>query len=335
MSESATMQTVLGQAVDKIARGQDSLHMNVQVIQDNICEQILRSGDTSVRDLGMIRGDIRRTSLIQRRNQLGVNRQLRKLNQGRSQLNSMLTQLSSLHLESQRADAPDVAHYSGLENMAFLLVQMRDSVNQMISDLQSDPLLKVSDGEVKFFLEEFERLVTFCSERGAVRNPYLAISDDDQGFKPKNSAAKTASYSLGTDIRSLPKTTQRSYQRRKLHCSSLGRLEIQFEEIIGDSDDLPTTVQRASLRFMPDGDTHSTGIYASFRKDLRMAQSPCITRSLREVRVVQWDAEIQLHQALVKDDLPALQRMLSTGQIKPWDMFFQGNLIEVRCQSLR
>ena len=318
LSESAIIQTRLGQAADKLARNQESLHMNVRAIRDNMCGQILRSGDTSVRALGMIRGDIRRTSLIHRRSQLGMNRQLRKLNQGQSQLASMLTKLSSLHLESPRADAPDVAHYSGLENMAFLLIQIQKSINQLIFGLQSSTSMKISDGEVVFFLEELERLVTFCD-----RSPHTI------------SATYATHYSIGIERRPLPKTMQRRYRRRMSHQSTLGCLEVQFEEIIGDFNDLPTTVQCASFHFVPSTDVYSTGIYASFRRDLRMAHRPYIVRSLREIRVVPHSVTWQVVEALHADDLPAVQRMLATGQIKPWDSFINANLLEVPRPSLR
>lgn len=264
-TESTTIQTSLGQAAEKLTRGQDSLHMNMRVTQDNICGQVSQFENTNLQAIGTIRADIRRTSLVNRRNQQRVNRQLRKLNQGRSQLTSMLTQLSSLHLASQKADTPDAAQYQGLEDMAFLLIQMRESLNRLVFDLQSNSLLKVSDGDIDFFLEEFERLVTFCSESGSFPKHGFTNRDDGQRLR-LNRSATNSGYSLGIESRPLPKTMKRSYLRRKSHQSRLGRLEVQFEEIIGDYEDLPTTIQRSSFHFMPNRDVHSTGIYASFRK---------------------------------------------------------------------
>ena len=344
LTESATIQIRLGQAADELARGQENLDKNLCLTQDNICGQISQSGGTSLQAIGTIRADIRRSNLIHRRNQQRLNRQLRKLNQGRGQLTSMLAQLSSLHLESQKADSPDVAQYPGLENMAFLLIQMRGSLNQLISSLQSNLSLKVSDEEVDFFFQEFERLVTFCTESGTFRGHPYADGDDSQrlGF---NESATKPHYSLGIESRPLPKTMQRRYRRRKSHHSPLGRLEVNFEEIIGHFNDLPTTVQRASFHFVPNRDIHSTGVYASFRKDIRMAHRPRLSRSLREIRVIPLDVSRQVVEALCADDLPALQHMLSTGRITPWDRlthtgihFYAGgyriishlNLIEVR-----
>lgn len=78
----------------------------------------------------------------------------------------------------------------------------------------------------------------------------------------------------------------------------------------------------ASSRFAPSENIHSTGIFTSFQKEMQMASKPSIGRTLWEIRPIT-NADVGdgrfLVTALWKDDLPSVQRLLSSGLIRPWD----------------
>ena len=88
-----------------------------------------------------------------------------------------------------------------------------------------------------------------------------------------------------------------------------------------------------SSHFTPNINVHSTGVFAFFRKEMQMASKLSISRTLREIRqFVYEDDQIgrPLFSALRQDDLPTVQLMLSSGQIRPWDRDSDGlNLLKV------
>lgn len=339
-TECATIQSSVSQIATKVTGGQNELQTHMRVAQDHISRRISQTRKTSIQAIGAVRHEIRKTSFINRRNQQRVNRQLQKLNQSRSQMSFMLNELPSLQLKSQGSDSDsDIAQYMGLEDMAFTLLHMRPSLDKLITRMQATPSLKVSDDEAKFLLDEFELLVAFYHGSAAFSGRDTSNSDEDQRLGCKDTVLVRRNYSPCLKGEHLPKTMQRVYRRQDFRLSQIGRLEVKFEESVDDGEEWPTFFHRASFHFVPNGNSFSAGIYASFRKDFQMARKPCITRTLREVRI--WHGEEALYEQVIHvletDDLVALKRMLSFGEIRPWDCFNRfpgdtgdGNLLEVQ-----
>ena len=312
-TESANIQNSLSQISGEVGRSQDSIQTQLHVTRDTVCRQVLQSGNTVAQMTGAMHGDLHRLHHLNRRSQQRVQKELR-------QLSSILDQLSSLHLETQKGNPiPGTAQFSGLENMAFVLLQMRSTLEELISDLRSTGGIESLNQEVDLLLDEYKRLVDFYHESGA-SNDHEII--DNQGQNPNKWEATLEDYSLGLQDQPLPKTMKKIYSCREIHVSHIGRLEVRLERIVGDSNDLPTTSQRASFHFIPQGSVSSAGIYASFCKTYQLARHPYISRTLREIRRLGLgDIRNKLETALIHDDLPTIQQMLSFGQIKPWYRF--------------
>lgn len=329
-TESANIQNSLGLISSEVSRGQDSIQTQLSVTGDNVCRQVLHSGNTMAQMTGAMRGDLRRLEFLYRRNQQRSQKQLRRLGQGKHQLTLILDQLSSLHLESQKG-SPNLctAQHSGLENMAFVLLQMRASLDELISELRSTSSFKDLNDEVDLLLDEYKRLVAFYHESGASDNHEKLEFIDKQEQDLDKSCAIFDGYSQGLAKESLPKTMKRIYSYRKTQSSHLGRLEVHLEKDIGDCNGLPTTSQRASFHFIPHSSGSSAGVYAAFCKTYQLACHPCINRTLREIRRLgSGDIRNKLGKALIFDDLPTVQQMLSFGHFKPWYRFVNEDHME-------
>lgn len=341
-SELRVLETGMNQFASRINLGQEDLKANLLAAQNSTCQQISKTGKDNIRALDTAQIENRRARIIQQRNQQRIYRELCKLNRGRDQLSSMLSKLSKIQLESESADSDsNVAQYLGLEAMAFPLLQMRASLDEVIQELRSGRSPKVSQEEVDFLFDEYEQLVAFCQETCAFRaqpSPPTAEDDSKDRLSLRRSVLGSRNYSLEEDHQPSPKAMRRMYVCRKSQESTVGRLEVQFEKSIGDYNGRPTTLQRASFYFFPKRAESSIAIYASFCKEVQMACKPCIFRTLREVRIIQWTDEIyeQLVLALKLDDLTAVKRMLSFGHLRPWDQILSEdkgnsrNLIEVQ-----
>lgn len=123
--------------------------------------------------------------------------------------------------------------------------------------------------------------------------------------------------------------------RRVSHFSTLGYLEIKFEEGNREHNDLPTSIVAASFSFIPNIDIHGTGVYASFRREMQMAHTPSISRHVCEILLIGDDTCRVLYRAPCHDDLPGIQHVLSSGEVRPWDQNSVGdNLLAVWQHSL-
>jgi len=89
-----------------------------------------------------------------------------------------------------------------------------------------------------------------------------------------------------------------------------------LEEEVGDCNNLPTSVVGVSFRFVPSHDVHYNGVYASSRKGMQLAHGSSIN-PYYVIRTKTVEYTGQRH-------LPGLQRMLSTGEIRPWNRYREG-----------
>ncbi|KAL8711950.1 MAG: hypothetical protein Q9220_003646 [cf. Caloplaca sp. 1 TL-2023] len=275
--------------------------------------QVNEIRDSLSTSMSQLHDDAKSTASIHRRNQQKVSKQLRKLNHGRQRLSILLSKISSLQVAQETANSSiDIARYSGLEAMAYILIDMRASLHEAVASMRSDSSSPISDEEIDFLMDEYERLIDFCK-----------TSVDPPEWE--RSALPSDQYVVVAESQPFPATISRTRRCRRVYHNRHGSLEVQFEERIGHVQDRPTTIQHVTLRYLADtsSNVNGEGIYASFQKDMRMAQKPRVTRCLREVRTIQQgETYDQLITALNKDDLVTLQRMLSLGQIRPWDSYW-------------
>ena len=205
-----------------------------------------------------------------------------------------------------------------------------------IFHLKSAVLAKVSEDAGNFLLDEYEKLVAFVREASELHNRQsFSRVDSDDKRQPQftTHAATLRNYSLDADDFPFPNVTSKKQWRNLLHCSSLGRLELRFEEKTGVRDFMPTSIVIASFHFTPNLNVHGTEVFALFRREMQIASKPSISRTLREIRqITREDDQVgrPLVTALMHDDLPYIQHMLSSGQIRPWDQDWGGrNLLKV------
>lgn len=335
-NELKAVQAGVDQIASKVTTGYARFEANRRTAQNVIDQRVLQISQNNTRGFGKLEGDFRRTKLLIRRTQLQNMRQLRKLNYGKRQLDEALSQLLSLQLRTHDSDAEaDFTEYPEVEAIAYALVQMRPHLNDLIAELRSDSRREISDDMFAFLIDEFQRLVTYCNQSAASRVCDGDTDPEDQRLKLMRSATMRPDYSMGLDDVPSQQAMRRRHEKRARHESNKGFLELHFEERVGDCNGRPTTTQRASFRFLPNSFTQDIGVYASFCESIQMTRKPYISRSLREIRLFQTKDEVhqKLEVALEQCDVSAIQRMLSLGQIRPWDHFetweYEHNLLEV------
>lgn len=293
----------------EIRHGHDSIRQHVSLTQRQGCRKIIS-----------LQKDFRNMRSSTRKAQLNQSRELLRLDHSIHRLDSILSGLSSLHVSSERADSSSaLVQHSGLEAMMLSLMLMRTSLYDAVSNLRSEEQIKISKDGVDLLLAEYQDLVAFCHEAAAIR-----INRRSDRLGAESGELKTLSdhgpmsteYSVAIDSLTRSESEPKYRWCTKSYFNSLGHLTLKFLEEFGDYEGLPTKIVGASFLFIPSMDVHSTGVYASFQKQMKLAEKPLIARVLREIRVVGQDAI----RAFQVDDLPTIQNMLSSGHIRPWDL---------------
>ncbi len=330
-SELSTIRTSIDQVASKVTLGQDEIQTSLRMSHDHLRSEVSQTGRKSSRGLKAIRNEVQYVNLLANRAQRQSRQHQRRLYSGISHLESMLSQLSSVRLESQgRGLKSALAQHSRLDSIMLSLMLIRSSLHCAVSQRNSVITAKIPEEAVKFLLDEFEQLVAFGHEASAMRTRQ-SLDKFDGDERPTSTLCD---YSLNVDSFSTTSVTPRRQWRTLSHLSTVGRLELRFEERIGDCNGMPTAMLNAPFHFAPNRDVHSTGVFASFKKEMQMARKPFIGRTLREIRHIpglnQDDSAKPIITALSNDDVPSVQRMLSLGQVRPWDEDWGGrNFLEV------
>lgn len=130
-----------------------------------------------------------------------------------------------------------LAQHPRLDSLTLSLVLMRSSLCSAVSQLHSAVPAKGSEEAVKFLLDEFGRWVAFGHDALAFRNRQsLENSDGDNGRLPglKTRTSALRNYSLDDDIFLTDNVTPKKHWRTLSHFSTVGQLELSFEEKIGN-----------------------------------------------------------------------------------------------------
>ena len=257
--------------------------------------------------------------------QADLNQKLQKLERNVTNLESMLSLLSLKQRELRIPSSLSAsAQHSNLEAMMLSLTMMKSSLDSAIANLRSESSTRLSDDQICLLLNEYTNLVTFCREAAAMRSGHSSRQirrDEDRSREAADAGLISRGYYLDVSNCTEPTSTLRSQRRRIFHNSRVGRLLLTLEEETGDCNNLPTSVVGVSFCFIPNLQVNDTGIYALFKKKMQMERGPAITRYLREIRILHdEDSTLQAFRHIAdRDDLPGLQRMLSYGEIRPWD----------------
>lgn len=322
----STVQVAIEQVASTMIQGHEKTGTNLRLSHDRLRRHVLQTGRRNRRGLETIRNEVRDVSYFTRSAQRQSSQHQRILDCSISRLESMLSELSSLRPEPHsKRSMSALAQHSRLDSMMLSLMLMRSSLHSAVSQAKSEfPAEMARDAET-FLLDEFENLVAFGHEASALRSRQRLDWLDDDSERVPQLAAHTSTlrnYSLDVDKLTIKSATPKKQWRTLSHIDNLGHLEVRFQESFEDHNAMPTSMINASFRFTPNPDVHSTGVFAMFQKEMQMACKPSVTRTLREIRQIVGDDDQlgrPLEKALRNEDLPTVQRMLSSGQIRPWD----------------
>ncbi len=336
-SEFGTVRSDIEQVAVKVAHSQEGLQTNIQTSHDHLRQEVSLAGIRTSLGIERIQNDLQDTNLLVQRNRQHTMQEFLQLKQSIKTIDSMLSQ--AVHLFSEREDNLlncSLAQHPQLEGIMLSLLMMKSSLVSAISELKSKSSLDISEEESEFLLNEFENLVAFSHDASALRIRQRCIraeGEERPTLGSTNHTSMARNYVLDVDSFSQPTVTRRRRLRRLYHADASGILKLRFEERAGNVNGRPASVLNASFSYIPNFDVHKTGVYATFRKEMRMGFNPSINRSLRVIRVFdRSDSTInQVFDVLRKDNLHGLQRMLSCGQIRPWDDLGDMNLLTV-CQ---
>ena len=316
--------STIGNSIERIASQAASDHAGLQTEirhgHDSIRQQVSLTERQGCRNLKGLQKDFRDMRSSTRKTQLDNRRELLRLDHSLRRLDSMLSGLCSLHVSSGGVDSSSaLVQHSGLEAMMLALMLMRTSLYDAVSDLRSEAQRTISQDGVDLLLAEYQDLVAFCHEAAAIRIHQRSDGPRAQSEEmkplPVNKGMSTE-YSIAVDSLPMSESGQKYRWCTKSYFSTLGRLTLKFLEQSGDYASLPTRIVGASFLFIPSSDIYSTGVWASFQTEMKMAQKTSIARQMREIRI----APLATIAAIRHDDLPAIQHMLSNGDLRPWDL---------------
>ena len=337
-SEVGTVRSDIEQVAFKAAISQEGLQTNIQTSHDHLYQEVSHAGAHTSQGIEKLQNDLRDTNLLVQRNRQHTMQEFLQMNQSIKNIDSMLSQVLSLYSGREECllDCSLVQH-PRLEGIMFSLLMMRSSLVSAISELKSKSTLEISEEETEFLLSEFDNLVAFSHEASALRIRQQCIKvkgEDRPSHRCTNYTSMARDYALDVDSLLQPTVTRRERLRTLSHAGASGILKLSFGNRAGDVNGRSASVLHASFSYVPNLDVHKTALYATFRKEMRMGLNPSIKRSLRVIRIFHDDDSTcrQLEDVLMADDLHSLQRMLSCGQIRPWDQDSAGwNLLTV-CQ---
>ena len=331
-----TIRSDIEQVAVKMAHSQEELQTNIQTSHDHLYQEVSHAGVQTSHGIERIQDDLRDTNLLVQRNWQHTMQEFLQLNQSIRSIDSMLSQV--LLLYSEREESPpncSLAQHSRLEGLMLSLLLMKSSLVSALSELKSKSSLDISEEETEFLLSEFENLVAFSHEASALRIRQRSIKAEGEDRPSRgciNHTSTARNYTLDVDSLSQSTATRRGRLRTLSHADASGTLELRFENRAGDINGRSASVLNASFSYVPNVDVHKTGVYATFQKEIRMGLNPSIKRSLRVIHIFDYHESTykQLKMVLLTDNLHGLQRMLSCGQIRPWDQNRAGwNLLSV------
>lgn len=337
-SEFGTVRSDIKQVAANVAIGQEGLQKYIQTSHDHLYGEVSNAGVQTSRGIENIQNDLRDVNLLVQHDQQHTMQEILQLNQSVKNIDSMLSQVLSLYSEREES-LPNcsLAQHSRLEGLMLSLLMMKSSLVSALSELKSESSLDISEEETDFLLSEFENLVAFSHEASVLRIRQRSIKAEGEDRPSRgciNHTSMTRNYALDVDSFSQPTVTRTKRLRALSHADALGRLILTFENRAGDINGRPASVLNAAFSYVPNVYVHKIGVFATFRKEIRMGLNPSIKRSLRVIRVLDYgdSTYCQLLKVLQEDDLHGLQRMLSYSQIRPWDQNWGGwNLLSV-CQ---
>ena len=337
-SEVGTVRSDVKDVAVKVAMSQEGLQKDIQTSHDHLYREVSHAGGQTSHGIERIQNDLRDTNLLVQRNRQHTTQEFLQLNQSIRNIDSMLSQVLSLYSEREE-NLPNcsLARYPRLEGLMLSLLMMKSSLVSALSQLKSKSSLDISEEETEFLLSEFDNLVAFSHEASAlrIRQRSTKVEGEDRPSRGCiNHTSMARNYALDVDSFSQPSLTRRKRLRALSHADASGRLILTLSNRAGDISGRPAGVLNAAFSYVPNVYIHKIGVYATFRKEIRTGLNPSIKRSLRVIRVFDYgdSTYCQLLKILQEDDLHRLQRMLSCGQIRPWDQNWGGwNLLTV-CQ---
>ena len=337
-SEVSTVRSDIEQVAVKVASSQEALQKNIQTSHEHLFQEVSHAGVQTFHGIERLQNDVRHTNLLVQRNRQHTMQEILQLNQSIRNLDSMLSQV--LFLYSGREESLlncSLAQHPRLEGLMLSLLMMKSSVVSAISELKSKSSLDISNEEIDFLLNEFEYLVAFSHDASALRIRQRCIkAEGEDGLSRRwtNHTSMSGNYALDVDSFSQPTVMRRERLRTLTHADAAGTLKLSFENRAGDVNGRPSSILNATCSYIPNIDVHKTGVSAAFRKEMRMGLNPSIKRSLRVNRVfdIRDSTFVQLIRVLKDDNLYGLQRMLTCGQIRPWDQVVGGDNLLTVCQ---
>ena len=325
-SEFGSVRSDIEQVAVKMAHSQEGLQANIQNSHDYLYQAMSQVGVRTSRGIESIQNDVRDVNLLVRNDQQQTMQEFLQINQNIKNVDSMLSKVLSLY-SGREESLPNcsLAQHSRLEGLMLSLLMMKSSLVSALSELKSKSSLEISEEESEFLLSEFENLVAFSHEASALRIRQRSIKAEGEDWPSRgciNHTTMARNYALDVDSFSHPAVRLRERLRTFTHANASGILKLSFENKAYDLNGQPASVLKASFSYVPSQNVHRTGLYATFQKKIGMGLNPSIGRFLRVIRKFPSDIDgtcIGPSELLRADDLNGLQRMLSNGQIRPWD----------------
>ena len=291
--------------------------------QDEVRDEILQANNNTSKGLRIISKDINQNQKLQKRafqSQRSLNVFVRK---EMDRLQSMIKQLSSVGITKDDIDNGNAMEDDvSLEIITMPLMLMKSYFLKALAMLAEDPYMEISKVDIDILRLEFYKLLAASHAASA------SVLNEDQSHVSDETSipARTSIHISAATLNSSSKLNKSHHKQEEFYPTKrrrtffgektdAGMLTIRMHN---ESNLEPQTQGKAyGALFMPLQRLCQIGVYLEFKKILRGANTPIVSRSIQTFNVA--DRSSAAFVASQNNDVGKLQSIFSAREASPWD----------------
>ncbi|KAL9122130.1 MAG: hypothetical protein Q9187_001307 [Circinaria calcarea] len=294
--------------------------VTVSTGQNEIRGEIVQASSNTSRALRIVSKNMKKDRKLQMQSQKSLNNFIRK---NTKCLGSILTQLSSMTITSDNVNNVNaLTDDINLETITMPLMLMKSHFSKTLAMLAQDPHIDISNEDADMLLLEFNKLLaaSHAASANVLKQDPSQISNEtiNPARTPTNISAATSDDTSKSNKR---RHQQEKYQPVKRRRPLFGEYIDTGHLVIGISgesnSESRTQSQVVGALFMPLRRLCQIGVYMEFKKIMRAASHPTISRCIRTFKVTKLDSAAIL--ASRNNDVSKLQSLFSEREASPWD----------------
>ena len=302
----------------------ENAHVNIRNTNDEHRRAVADVNDNISRGTKTIKAAFKRNLKLQTQNDRRQKNASLRMHQDLMRIQSMLAQFI---LSNVRSDDLDVDYFriDGVEVATVMmpLMLMSTHMPSVFSNLADQQPLGIGREDIETFHKEFNQLLAASHEASAkaLKGGLVPTAGTSSRFTMKRRVPEGDALSRNSRkkrrLENFRHNSSVNTQRQVWsHCLATGELSIVVEAQQKERNKSSSAV--FSAFFVPRPEICSTGLLAIFKRMVTRASTPKLSRYMRTFNLMLGNIEPP-QVACLRDDVGALQAMLSAREITPWD----------------